>query len=152
MGRFVVAVAVVALAAFAAPSAFAYGALAIGKSRDGTPAVALITRPNAERARADAMMVCERIASRRGAPQQPCSLVRTFENRCYAVAVDNRNRTFIGSSINENYWARVRAQDECRRNGGGPSCRVVRSICDRTVGRPVNPPAGQARGAGGPPN
>lgn len=152
MLRILLAAASVALAAFAAPAAFAYGAIAIGRAHDGAPVVALITRPDAERVRADAMMVCERMASRRGTPQQACSMLRTFENRCYAVAADNRGRTFLGSSINENYWARVRAQDECRRAGGGGSCRIVRSVCDRTVGRPVNPPAGQARGSGGPPN
>jgi hypothetical protein len=122
----------------------AYGALAIGRGPDGAPSIALVTRPNRERAARDAMAVCERMVRRRGAAREPCEIALQFQNRCYAAVTDREQRVFLGSSINENYWSRVRAQDYCRRAGGGTSCRVVRSLCDRTVGQPVQPPQGRA--------
>lgn len=147
--RFATILIAVGLWAMTVNDAAAFGALAYGKARDGAPVIALITRPDAARAERDALAVCERMGQRRGGFQTPCRIARTFENRCYAAVSDNRNRVFVGTSINENYWARVRAQDECRRAGGGASCRVVRSVCDRTPGRPVAPPQGQGGTTGG---
>jgi hypothetical protein len=126
----------------AAEPARAYGVLAVGRAQDGSVAVGLLTRPDAARAERDAMMVCERIARRQGPNlREPCRVVDRFQNACAAAVVDRQNR-FFHAEAPENYWARVRAQDLCRRapssTGGvrqGRSCQVQRSLCDRTVVR-----------------
>lgn len=118
-----------------APSAHAYGAMAVGRAQDGSLGVSILTRPSEPRVNSDAMMVCERIVRRRGAaPREQCRLVRTFTNLCAAAVHDQRNRFFYGFAT-ENYWARVRAQDACRR-AQGRNCSVIRSLCDTTRDQP----------------
>jgi hypothetical protein len=120
-------------------TAAAYGIFATGRAQDGTAAIAIITRPNEQAARAEALAVCERMARRRGGNlREPCRIVDTFQNRCLAAATGRRGTRVFHAEADTNYWARVRALDACRRAPvaiGVRSCSVVRSLCDTTIRR-----------------
>lgn len=119
----------------AAGPAAAYGAFASGRDQDGAATIAIITRPNEQAARNDAIAVCERMARRRGPTlREPCRMVRAFQNRCVAAATGRRGMRVFHAEAESNYWARIRATDACRR-AGVRSCSVVRSLCDTTIRR-----------------
>lgn len=135
MMRVLAGVLVLILSWGAATEAVAFGALAAGRAQDGTVYVAILTRPNEQAVSADAQRVCERMVRRRGRePREACRVVRTFTNLCAAAVHDQRQRLFTAFA-SENYWARVRAQDACRR-AQGRNCVVIRSLCDTTLNRP----------------
>jgi hypothetical protein len=133
---------VLVMSASGAQQAFSMGAVAIGIAPGGVVqgyAVGTAQNyPDEATARAKAIDACHRSTGSNAAAQSRCAVVATFNNQCFANAIDPKDGTpgvgwGIGDTQND---ADALAMERCR-NTAGPSrrqfCVVEDRHCDGTA-------------------
>lgn len=139
MAHHTVAALTAAIGLALATPAFAWGALAVGTTgdvaKDGLAMGFTENMPTEQAAKDDALALCKAEAAKRPDAAAKCEVAQTFQNECYAIAIDKgEGTTGWGWSVKANqYEAKAEALDDCQINsqdGRQPYCEVVASECD----------------------
>jgi Domain of unknown function (DUF4189) len=123
-GRCVATIAVTVVAMLQANASLADGAVAVGLpsdvARDGFAVGHQVNAPDMETARKEAIAGCQRSIGASEKAKTLCKIVATFQNQCFAVAIDPKDGTpGVGWAIEQDSTlAEKEAVAQCRTTAG----------------------------------